>query len=168
WHLRPHVRRDLVQAHLDDPERHGHPTGHHASLFLQRLPEGLRRHAVGQFRQGHLGLERAVTAALDESLKGDLSAMEKAGTLKTFRHITGPMATSVTMAEKSGPVRVLSSNNYLGLADHPELVAAGQAALKDYGAGTASVRFICGTFSVHEEIEKALAKLSHTQAALTY
>jgi len=109
-----------------------------------------------------------VTAALDESLKGDLSAMEKAGTLKTFRHITGPMATSVTMAEKSGPVLVLSSNNYLGLADHPELVAAGQAALKDYGAGTASVRFICGTFSVHEEIEKALAKLSHTQAALTY
>jgi len=109
-----------------------------------------------------------VTAALDESLQGDLSAMEKAGTLKTFRHITGPMDTEVTMAEKSGPVLVLSSNNYLGLADHPELVAAGQAALKDYGAGTASVRFICGTFSIHDRIEKALAKLSHTEAALTY
>jgi len=109
-----------------------------------------------------------VTLGLDESLKGDLSAMEKAGTLKTFRHITGPMDTEVTMAERSGPVLVLSSNNYLGLADHPELVAAGQKALEEYGAGTASVRFICGTFSVHEEIEKALARLSHTESALTY
>lgn len=109
-----------------------------------------------------------MSVGLDESLKGDLSAMETAGTLKTFRHITGPMDTEVTMAETSGPVLVLSSNNYLGLADHPELVAAGQAALKEYGAGTASVRFICGTFSVHEEIEKALARLSHTESALTY
>ena len=109
-----------------------------------------------------------MTAALDASLATDLSAMEKAGTLKTFRHITGPMDTSVTMAERSGDVLVLSSNNYLGLADHPELVAAGQKALEEFGAGTASVRFICGTFSVHEAIEKALARLSHTEAALTY
>jgi glycine C-acetyltransferase len=109
-----------------------------------------------------------VSASLDESLQGDLSAMKKAGTLKTFRHITGPMDTQVTMAEKSGPVLVLSSNNYLGLADHPEVVAAGKKALDEYGAGTASVRFICGTFSIHEEIEKSLARLSHTEAALTY
>jgi glycine C-acetyltransferase len=105
---------------------------------------------------------------LDESLAADLAAMEKAGTLKSFRHITGPMDTQVTMAEKSGSVLVLSSNNYLGLADHPELIAAGQAALKEFGAGTASVRFICGTFSIHEQIEAALARLSHTEAALTY
>jgi glycine C-acetyltransferase len=106
--------------------------------------------------------------SLDESLRADLSAMEKAGTLKTFRHITGPMDTEVTMAEKAGQVLVLSSNNYLGLADHPELVAAGQKALKEFGAGTASVRFICGTFSVHDAIEKALARLSRTESALTY
>jgi len=109
-----------------------------------------------------------VTAALDESLSGDLATMAKAGTLKTFRHITGPMDTEVTMAEKSGPVLVLSSNNYLGLADHPDVIEAGRKALKEYGAGTASVRFICGTFSIHEEIETSLAKLSHTEAALTY
>jgi glycine C-acetyltransferase len=94
--------------------------------------------------------------------------MRKAGTLKTFRHITGPMDTQVTMAEKSGPVLVLSSNNYLGLADHPEVIAAGKEALDQFGAGTASVRFICGTFSIHEEIEGKLARLSHTEAALTY
>ena len=109
-----------------------------------------------------------MSAGLDRSLAGDLDAMRKAGTLKTFRHITGPMDTQVTMAEKSGPVLVLSSNNYLGLTDHPELVAAGQAALREFGAGTASVRFICGTFSIHDKIEQQLAKLSHTEAALTY
>ncbi|MGA7675568.1 MAG: glycine C-acetyltransferase [Rhizomicrobium sp.] len=106
--------------------------------------------------------------SLDESLRADLAAMDKAGTLKSFRHITGPMDTEVTMAEKTGRVLVLSSNNYLGLADHPEVVAAGKKALDEYGAGTASVRFICGTFSIHDQIEKALAKLSHTESALTY
>ena len=105
---------------------------------------------------------------LDESLRTDLAAMEKAGTLKTFRHITGPMDTEVTMAEKSGPVLVLSSNNYLGLSHHPEVVAAGKKALDDFGAGTASVRFICGTFSIHDQIEIAIARLSNTEKALTY
>lgn len=106
--------------------------------------------------------------SLDDSLKADLAAMAKAGTLKSFRHITGPMDTEVGMAEKAGRILVLSSNNYLGLADHPEVVAAGKDALDKYGAGTASVRFICGTFSIHQEIEQTLARLSRTKAALTY
>ena len=105
---------------------------------------------------------------LDESLGSELQGMEKAGTLKSFRHITGPMDTEVTMAEKSGRVLVLSSNNYLGLAGHPEVIAAGKTALDKYGAGTASVRFICGTFAIHDDIERALAKLSRTESALTY
>jgi len=109
-----------------------------------------------------------MSARLDDSLRTDLAGMEKAGTLKSFRHITGPMDTEVTMAESAGHVLVLSSNNYLGLADHPEVVAAGKKALDDYGAGTASVRFICGTFSVHDQIEKTIARLSHTESALTY
>jgi len=106
--------------------------------------------------------------SLDESLGADLKAMAKAGTLKSFRHITTPMDTEVVMAETGGRVLVLSSNNYLGLADHPEVVAAGKKALDEFGAGTASVRFICGTFAIHEQIEKALAKLSHTESALSY
>jgi glycine C-acetyltransferase len=103
----------------------------------------------------------------EESLHAELKAMEKAGTLKTFRHIQTPMDTQVTMLE-TGRALVLSSNNYLGLANHPEVIEAGIAALKKYGAGTASVRFICGTLTIHEEIEAALAKLHHTQSALTY
>lgn len=105
---------------------------------------------------------------LDDSLSADLDTMAKAGTLKSFRHITGPMDTEVGMEERAGRILVLSSNNYLGLADHPEVVAAGKAALDTYGAGTASVRFICGTFSIHSAIEATLARLSHTEAALTY
>lgn len=102
-----------------------------------------------------------------ESLQSDLDAMKKAGTLKTFRHIQTPMDANVVM-EEAGKALVLSSNNYLGLANHPEVIEAGIAALKKYGAGTASVRFICGTFTIHEEIEQALANLHSTEAALTY
>ena len=67
-----------------------------------------------------------------------------------------------------GDVIVLSSNNYLGLAGHPEVVRAGIEGLERYGAGTASVRFICGTFEPHLALERALADLSGTEAALTY
>ena len=102
-----------------------------------------------------------------QSLQADLTAMDKAGTLKKFRHIETPMDTNVSM-EETGKALVLSSNNYLGLANHPEVIEAGVAALKKYGAGTASVRFICGTFTIHEDIEAALAKLHRTEAALTY
>ena len=67
-----------------------------------------------------------------------------------------------------GEVLVLSSNNYLGLAARPEVVAAGIEGLRSYGAGTGSVRFICGTFEVHHELERELAGLVGTEAALTY
>jgi len=104
---------------------------------------------------------------LDDSLATELAAMKSAGTLKSFRHIATPMDTEVRM-EESGKALVLSSNNYLGLANHPEVIEAGREALKTYGAGTASVRFICGTFSIHDKIEASLAKLHRTEAALTY
>jgi glycine C-acetyltransferase len=67
-----------------------------------------------------------------------------------------------------GNVLVLSSNNYLGLAAHPRVVRAGIEGLERYGAGTASVRFICGTFEAHLELERELADFAGTEAALTY
>ena len=105
--------------------------------------------------------------SLTASLQTELDVLAKAGTLKKLRHIEGPMDTEVDMKE-TGHALVLSSNNYLGFANHPEVIEAGVAALKKYGAGTASVRFICGTFTVHDEIEAAIAKMHRTQAALTY
>lgn len=111
--------------------------------------------------------ETAMTNSVNTTLQTELDAMAKAGTLKKLRHIEGPMDTEVDMKE-SGHALVLSSNNYLGFSNHPEVIEAGVSALKKYGAGTASVRFICGTFTVHDEIEAAIAKMHSTEAALTY
>ena len=89
------------------------------------------------------------------------------GTYKRFNTLCSPQGPLVEM-EGRGEVLVLSSNNYLGLADRPEVVEAGIEGLRRYGAGTASVRFICGTFEPHLELERELADLVGTEAALTY
>jgi len=107
---------------------------------------------------------RTAFQARTESL---LSELQNSGTYKHLRFITGPMGPTVSL-EGIGDVVVLCSNNYLGLADHPEVVAAGEEGLKKYGAGTASVRFICGTFDCHRRIEQTIADFSVTEAALTY
>lgn len=96
-----------------------------------------------------------------------LQGLRQAGVYKQFRTVTTPMGPTVDL-EGLGRVIVLCSNNYLGLANHPEVVAAGQEALRIYGAGTASVRFICGTFTVHRDLEERLAVFSDREAALTY
>ncbi len=96
-----------------------------------------------------------------------LRELRAAGTYKHSNMLLSPQGPVVEMAGR-GEVIVLSSNNYLGLAAHPDVVAAGIEGLRRYGAGTASVRFICGTFEPHLELERALAELSGTEAALTY
>lgn len=108
-----------------------------------------------------------MTHTLNTQLSAELEKLRSAGTFKQFNYLSSPMAPSVAM-EGKGEKLVLSSNNYLGLSDHPELIAAGKKALDDYGAGTASVRFICGTFTIHRQLEEALARLHTQEAALTY
>jgi glycine C-acetyltransferase len=70
--------------------------------------------------------------------------------------------------EGRGEVLILSSNNYLGLCDEPAVVEAGIQGLRDFGAGTGSVRFICGTFTVHRALETALARFVGTEASMSY
>jgi glycine C-acetyltransferase len=108
-----------------------------------------------------------VTSTLDERLGAELEALREAGTYKRFNTLTSPQGPLVQMVGR-GEVLVLSSNNYLGLADRPEVVEAGIEGLRRYGAGTASVRFICGTFEPHLQLERELAELVGTEAALTY
>jgi glycine C-acetyltransferase len=93
--------------------------------------------------------------------------MRQKGTLKRLRTLSSPMDARVQM-EGHGEVLVLSSNNYLGLSAHPQVIAAGQEALARFGAGTASVRFICGTFSIHRELEERIASFLGTEASLSY
>jgi len=102
-----------------------------------------------------------------ESVKARIEQMRRQGTLKRLRYLHSPMDARVRM-ENMGEIIILSSNNYLGLANHPRVIEAGQEALVRYGAGTASVRFICGTFAVHRELEQKLAAFSGTEASLSY
>jgi glycine C-acetyltransferase len=104
---------------------------------------------------------------LREELSAELDAMGEAGTLKTIQVLESPQGPEVELRGRGRAV-VLSSNDYLGLAAHPEVIAAGHAALDRYGAGTASVRFICGLFAPHLELEADLASFLGTEAALTY
>jgi glycine C-acetyltransferase len=108
-----------------------------------------------------------VNATFEKKLERDLDALKAAGTYKTLRHLTTPMAPEVHM-EEAGDVIVLSSNNYLGLSDEPSVIEAGKRGLEKYGAGTASVRFICGTFDIHRTLEERIAQFLGTQASLTY
>jgi glycine C-acetyltransferase len=108
-----------------------------------------------------------LNATFEQKLQADLDTLKKAGTYKTLRHLTTPMAPEVHM-EEAGDVIVLSSNNYLGLSDQPEVIEAGKRGLDKYGAGTASVRFICGTFDIHRELEERIATFLRTEASLTY
>ena len=108
-----------------------------------------------------------MSSTLDRPIGAELDALREAGTYKRFNMLDSPQGPVVEM-EGRGEVLVLSSNNYLGLADRPEVVEAGIEGLRRYGAGTASVRFICGTFEPHLELERELADLFGTEAALTY
>ena len=97
----------------------------------------------------------------------ELDQLRCAGTHKDLRHLAGPTGPVVDLDDKPD-VLLLCANNYLGLADHPEVIAAGQQALDTFGAGTASVRFICGTFTIHKDLEHRLASFFHTESSLTY
>jgi glycine C-acetyltransferase len=108
---------------------------------------------------------------LNTSFAADLSArlqqLRDERVYKQLNYLDSPQAARVTM-EGRGEVLILSSNNYLGLCAEPSVVAAGIDGLHRFGAGTGSVRFICGTFTVHREIEQALARFVGTEAAMTY
>ena len=106
-------------------------------------------------------------SSLDSRIEAELDQFRRDGIYKHLNYIESPQAPRVRM-EGRGEVIVLSSNIYLGLSDEPEVVAAGQAGLDHYGAGTASVRFICGTFTVHRELEAACARLVGTAASLSF
>ena len=106
-------------------------------------------------------------AQFDKQLSQTLEDIKSQGLFKTERVITTPQDAHIAI---TGGKRVLNmcANNYLGLADHPALVAAAKEALDTHGFGMASVRFICGTQDIHKELEAALSKFLGTEATILY
>ena len=105
--------------------------------------------------------------SLDQRLRQELDQFQRDGVYKRLNYLEGPQAPRARM-EGRGEIIILSSNNYLGLSAQPEAIDAGKAALDRWGAGTASVRFICGTFTVHRALENACARLVGTPASLSF
>lgn len=100
-------------------------------------------------------------------LESSIQQLKDENVYKRLNYLESPQSAHVEM-EGRGDVLILSSNNYLGLCDEPSVVEGGIEGLKKFGAGTGSVRFICGTFTIHRTLEHALAELVGTEAALSY
>jgi len=108
-----------------------------------------------------------VSGGLAAELREELAALRAAGALKEMREIASPQGPEVRFAD-GGEAICLCSNDYLGLAADPAVVTAAMAGLREYGAGTSSVRFICGLFTPHVELERDLAEFLGAERAVTY
>jgi len=100
-------------------------------------------------------------------LRAELAEIESAGLYKRERRITTPQRVAIETAER-GQVLNFCANNYLGLADHPDIIAAAKSALDDHGFGMASVRFICGTQDLHKDLERVIADFHGKDDTILY
>lgn len=105
--------------------------------------------------------------SLLSTLSDELQQMTAAGTLKRELSLESPQG-PVVRIEGFGEVVMLTSNNYLGLANHPAIVEAAEKAERDYGYGLASVRFICGTQTIHRVLEERIAAFFGTEDTILY
>lgn len=99
-------------------------------------------------------------------LEQQIESIRESGLYKHERVMTSPQSSRVTVADKQ--VLNMCANNYLGLADHPEIVQAAKDSLDRWGYGMASVRFICGTQTIHSRLELALSDFLETEATILY
>jgi glycine C-acetyltransferase len=101
-----------------------------------------------------------------ETLAEQSAAMQTAGTYKTERVLEGPQRTRLSVGGRT--VLNMCANNYLGLADHPQVVAAARESLDRWGYGLASVRFICGTQQLHKELEAKISRFVGMDDTILY
>ena len=99
-------------------------------------------------------------------LHQELGEIRSSGLWKSEREIAGAQSAHITVEGRD--LINMCANNYLGLANHPEVVAAAHRALDDYGFGTASVRFICGTQDIHHELEREIADFLGYEDAILF
>lgn len=108
--------------------------------------------------------------SLVDHVKSTLAEIEADGLWKREREIAGPQRARIEVAGETGrrPMLNLCANNYLGLADNPEIIATAKQAMDGHGFGMASVRFICGTQTLHRELERAIARYLHKDDAILF
>jgi len=102
----------------------------------------------------------------DAQLAAELAALREADLLRELRRVDSPAGTRVALGGRE--LLNFSSNDYLGLANHPALKAAAVGAVEQFGAGAGASRLVCGSLAVHHELEEALAAFKGTEAALTF
>jgi glycine C-acetyltransferase len=100
---------------------------------------------------------------IKEDLQNILEELKEQGLYKTERIITSSQSSEITVGEKK--VLNFCANNYLGLANHPEVIKAAQDIMNDWGFGLSSVRFICGTQQIHKELEQKVSEFLGTEDA---
>jgi glycine C-acetyltransferase len=111
-----------------------------------------------------------VTATLLRSLAEQTESLKDQGLFKQERLISGPQQASIHVQNNGDTREVINlcANNYLGLANHPNIIAAAHQALDEYGYGMASVRFICGTQNIHKELEGRISRFLGTEDTILY
>ena len=105
-----------------------------------------------------------------QALASQTEALKAEGLYKTERLITGPQQAAIEVRKNGDTAEVLNlcANNYLGLANHPHIIAAAHKALDDFGYGMASVRFICGTQTIHKQLEERISQFLGTEDTILY
>ncbi|VTJ72316.1 Hypothetical predicted protein [Marmota monax] len=111
---------------------------------------------------------QSAVAQLRGILEGELEGIRAAGTWKSERIITSRQGPHIHVDGVSGGILNFCANNYLGLSSHPEVIQAGLQALEEFGAGLSSVRFICGTQSIHKSLEAKIARFHQREDAILY
>lgn len=104
------------------------------------------------------------------NISNQIDNLKSEGLFKPERIISSPQNSQIEIINNNTNKSVINlcANNYLGLADHPDIIKAGQEALKNYGFGMASVRFICGTQSIHKQLEERLSNFLNTEDTILY
>ena len=111
-----------------------------------------------------------MSEAFFNSLATQTEALKSEGLFKSERQITGPQQAAISVKANGDSKEVLNlcANNYLGLANHPEIIAAAHKALDEFGYGMASVRFICGTQTIHKQLEERISAFLDTEDTILY
>ncbi|MCI0141137.1 glycine C-acetyltransferase [Arthrobacter bambusae] len=110
-------------------------------------------------------------SSIKDQLQGELDEIRTAGLFKTERHIDSPQASHISAGQLGQPANTVlnfCANNYLGLADHPDIISAAKSAMDERGFGMASVRFICGTQDLHLELEARVSQFLGTEDTILF